>query len=208
MNAGEPEPSAAGLALARRYLEQSRPDRALKSLEGVDPDRPGYWTLLATALHNSERYADAAGAAREGLKRDGESDGVLYVLASAQTALGDLASAEQTVLEILRLDPQDTAALSLYARMLATGGQADKAAAVLATARRLEPQDRTVLRTHAFVQWVQTHDKDALQTIRELLARDPEDEAALLLLSTIESEEGAHHTSYNASVGSWRDSQR
>lgn len=197
MTGAQHDPSAAALVLASHHLSQSRPDRALQALERSDPTSPGYWRLLATALHNTERYAEAAGAAREGLKQDPDTVGLMYVLASALTELNELAAAERIALHAVRLEPESVMVMSLYGRMLATGGQLEKAAAVLAEARRLDPDDRAVLRTQAFVLWIQTRDRQAVAIIRELLAHDPQDPAALLLLSAIEGEEGAHHTSYD-----------
>jgi tetratricopeptide (TPR) repeat protein len=195
MSGAVANPSAGAIELARVHLAQSRPDRALEALAKTDPQTGDYWVIRATALHNLDRYEEAAQAASEGLKSS-QSIPLLLVLASAWTEMDRLGDAERVILSALALDPEDSLCLTSYARMLATGGQVEKAAAVAAEAVRQAPDDVRVQCTRALTLWMNSEDRHAEYVLRRVLAEAPEDEAALSLLSVIESQRGDHQTSY------------
>jgi tetratricopeptide (TPR) repeat protein len=195
MNAVGLEPAAGAVALARHHLAQSRPDRALKALEHVAPEGGEYWLLRATALHDLERYEEAARAASEGLK-SWSSTTLLLVLGSAWTELNRLADAERAILSALADDPQDAVSLTSYALTLAAGGQVEKASAVAAEAVRHDPGNLRALTTHAYMLWITLQDRAAEQVLRNVLAEAPEDEGALGLLAGMEAEQGQHDKSY------------
>jgi tetratricopeptide (TPR) repeat protein len=189
------DPTAGAVELARVHLAQSRPDRALEALARIDPETGDYWVIRATALHNLERYEEAATAASEGLKWS-QSMPLLLVLASAWTETDRLADAERVILSALAMEPENALCLTSYARMLATGGQLEKAAAVAAEAVRHAPGDAHVQCTRALTLWMISDDRHAEHVLRRVLAEAPEDQGALSLLAAIESERGDHHTSY------------
>ena len=196
MTVPAPDPAAAALALASHHLAQSRPDRALDAIDGLDPGVEGYWAIRAAVSHDLERYDDAVKAARKGLQEAPDDVRLQYVLASGLFELNFLAAAERVVLTVLRNDPTDPSFLSLYARMLASGGQLEKASNVISAARRHDPEDLGAMRTQAYVLWVDTRDREAAEIVRKLLADNPDDAAALMLLSTMEADEGAHQQSF------------
>ena len=195
MSAGSATPEAGVIELARVHLAQSRPDRALETLSRAVPEGHDFWVLRATALHNLERYEDAAKTASEGLKSI-ESLQLMLVLASAWTELNRLADAERVILQALSREPQNEVCLSNYAMMLATGGQFEKAAAVAAEAVRCAPSDVRTRSVQAITMWLNSDDRRAEQQLRAVLAEAPEDQASLLLLAAIEGERGEHHIAY------------
>lgn len=195
MNRPASDPSRGALELARLHLAQSRPERALEVLGRVDPEGTQYWLIRAAALHDLERFQEAADAARSGLASS-QSVGLMLVLASALAEMNRLADAESVILSALALEPHDDQCLTAYARMLAGAGQVAKATAVAEEAVRHAPHDHHVLCTRAMMQWLNGRDHDAETLLRRVLAEAPEHPAALNLLAAVESERGDHHASY------------
>jgi tetratricopeptide (TPR) repeat protein len=170
-------PEEKALALAEHYLSVGQPDRALATLASQsDLQDIRLWTLRAQALYDLDQDAEAADAAREGLRIDAESIWLLDLLCGAELQLGHLEAAEEAILTALRLESEDPHLLSRYAYVLLRAGEHGKAGRVLAEAERVDADDPIVIRCRITYEYVRGNDAAVERHSRRLLDEfDPED---------------------------------
>jgi len=181
---------SAALALAERFLELEQYDRALGAIARADFEDPEAWALRARACLGLGRFDEAERAAQLGLERDPQHAFLLYLLAFARYRSGNLAGAEQAVLAALELDAEWTEALCLYGELVASAGQFAKAERLLAEAERVDPESGAVLRLRHLLDTLQHKGERAVESARELVARDPENAHAQLALGYAERNRG------------------
>jgi Flp pilus assembly protein TadD len=169
-----------GGALARRFLELRRPERALDALgESLDEES---WALRAEAFLQLGRWDDAVESARRGLAEDPSDITLLDLLALAEAKRGDLAAAERAIRTALELLPDHPLLLVHYAHFLLQGGEVDAAAVVAREAERVAPDDSSVAGLQIAYAYVTGRDRDLEAASRNLLRVDPENEFGHRLL--------------------------
>jgi Flp pilus assembly protein TadD len=169
-----------GGALARRFLELRRPDRALDALgESLDEES---WALRAEAFLQLGRWHDAAESARRGLADEPTDITLLDLLALAEAKRGDLPAAERAIRNALELLPDHPLLLVHYGHFLLQGGEVDSAAAVLREAARIAPDDPSVAGLAVAYAYVSGRDRDLEAASRNLLRVDPQNEFGHRLL--------------------------
>lgn len=171
------EPDGKNLALAHHYLDIDQPQRALQALDssGATVEAPDYWLLRGQALYDLGRYAEARTAAREGLAREPESVGLLYLSCNAEVKLGDAAAAERAILAALRLAPEDPYLLCRYAHLVAKAGQIDKAGRLVDEAARVAPDSPVVHKARATLSYLRGKNREMGEHSQRVLADDPDD---------------------------------
>jgi tetratricopeptide (TPR) repeat protein len=186
------------LSLAEGALARSRPEKALEALARVDAEtleQTRYWILRASALGELGRYPEAAEAAQSGLTR-GCDPWLLYYLARALTATGDLPGAERAVLAALAAEPENPSFLVCYAWILGRGRQLDKARRVVERAERVSPENEEVIAVRALVEYARAKDRRASAAARSLLAINPSNSTGHYMLATLGSTQGSIEDSY------------
>jgi tetratricopeptide (TPR) repeat protein len=186
------------LGLARHYLELGRADSALAELEKADGsvDDPEFWALRAEALRLLERPAEAAEAAKEGLKREPESLELLDMLALAELDAGHDKEALAAIEAAVELYP-DVAELHAHRALVLARRKPRsfrvqsfrEARAAVDEALRLDPQSEEALRVRAQVAAL-SGDSRVGGYASEVLARDPEDELAHIMVGIGHAQRG------------------
>jgi len=172
------EPTQHKLAMARYLLFMEQPQRALETLKSctaVELEDDTYWEVKAQALSDLDQHAEAVKAAQIGLGRVPESTKLLYLLATAEGALGNLANAERAILSALELSPEDPLFLCRYALLVAQASQFDKAERLVNYANRIAPEHQMVARTRVLLAYLRGDDRRVQVHSQELLAKTPED---------------------------------
>lgn len=111
------------LAVARIYLQQQRPQRAYSTLEALaatyPPEHVPVEVLVpqGIALRQMGRLAEAAERLRAAVQRGNPSAELWYELAQTQFALGETASARQSLQAALTCDPQHAPSLALREKL-------------------------------------------------------------------------------------------
>lgn len=184
---------ANNLALARHYLNVDQPAQAISVLDrsaGTLLHDPEYWYLRCQALHDLERYSEAAQVARVGLGNDPHNVYLLYIYCNCLSNLGDLPGAEQAILAALRIYPDEPGFLSRYALLVAEAGQLDKAMRLVYEASRIAPNHPAVMSAQALIAYLSGDDKRMGQVSKEMLREDAEDALGHYLLGVHNAVQG------------------
>lgn len=161
------------IQLAREYVLRARPERALEMLEHAWPENPETCLWRANALHQLERYEEAADCAQLGLDLQPDASYLHHALARAKQMLGQHAEAEAAILESLRLNPEEPEAIAIHASILSSQGKRRAASKVIRDAANLAPDVRTVRLMHAMMN-LSRDDETAIRISRELLEAEPD----------------------------------
>jgi tetratricopeptide (TPR) repeat protein len=183
------------ITLAGLQLEQGNPTRALETLDraqGGVLEIPSYWFHRAWALNDLKRYQEGAMAAQKGLALNPDNVWMLFILALNQEKLDKLADAEISVLNALRLAPENPLLLTYYANLVAKAGQWDKAERLQAEAERIDPTNSIVVRNRTKLAFIRGDTKTAVSGARTMLANDPEDTFAHYVTGHMAAEQGAY----------------
>lgn len=165
------------IALARHYLQISRPDRALEVLEQsqfVDHSSETVWFLRGKALYDLKDFTRALDAANFGLKQAPESRQLLALLGDIEVKRDDWAAAERAYLSALRQSPRDPNLLCAYAHLAARAGRMDRAENLVAQATQVSPRHVQVLQAQIAMAYLRRDSREAERLGRELLAIDPD----------------------------------
>lgn len=182
-----------GLALAQRYIQVGRPDRALEALAQLDETAaaaPEARWLRGFALYGAERYADAAESAQEALEDDPGEPGLLYLLSLATEQLDELAESDSAILAALEQDPDDAELLCQYASVCMRAGQLDKAERLIERASAAAPGSADVLSAGIALAYLRGDDRRARRHTEELLAMNPEDVQGHRMLGVLDLNRG------------------
>jgi tetratricopeptide (TPR) repeat protein len=180
------------LTLAQHYLDISRPDRALETIDSgsVDVSDIEFWRIRAAALLGVGRYGEARNAAMSGLGLEPDDITLLATHALAAANLHDVAGAERSLLAALRVDPENAWLLAQYARLVGSHGQLDKAKELIEAAGRSDPESDTVRQVRGFLSYLAADDATAARHAEEALAADPEEQSAHLLRGVVLAHQG------------------
>ena len=111
------------IEIARIYSHQQRPHRVLAMTSAIDPRtlQPTQATdvhlMRATALRDRQRFTDAVGELQQILVLDTNHVQARFVLASIYWQQRDIGRAQNSLAEVLRLNPNHPAALRLQHQM-------------------------------------------------------------------------------------------
>ena len=183
------------ISLARHYLEIERPERALELLARAlhdDPKNVELHELRASGLLDAERPAEAAEAARAGL-RTLESIILLDVLAG-EPAQGCGSARRRARCSRRCGSSRRTRSLSHYALVLGEGGVEEKAMSTLARAEAIAPDDLAVMKARVALAYLFGRDREASRQGKELLEESPEDPFAHSILGSVASGRGSART--------------
>lgn len=182
------------LGLVAEYMAIGQPQKALASLTKItDSDffESGiYWVLMSQIQFDLEDYPKAISAAKKGLANEPESTVLLEILSRSYTEVDDLESAENTILQAIKLEPEDPSLLSQYALMLALGGQVEKAQKVLQRAKKYDPEGLTTRRAEGVLSYYIGDTKSSLESHRDILKDNPDDEYSHMLTGAALLEQG------------------
>ena len=185
--------SVNNLALADRYLEIGKPERALQTLDdagGIVLHSALYWRLRTRAYLQMERYPEAKDELMGGLANSPEDVVLMYLLSICEWKLGDLAAAERAILGALRQFPNEPSLLSRYALLVSRAGQIEKARRLINRAAEIDPHDTDVLRVRVALSQAQGDHKEVERLTRRLLAEDPEEAFGHRALGDLSLEQG------------------
>jgi tetratricopeptide (TPR) repeat protein/tRNA A-37 threonylcarbamoyl transferase component Bud32 len=192
----QPDGSRGFQMLGAAYQSMGENDRALKSYEkaiAIRPDVRAYGNMGAL-YYVQGRYAEAARALEEAIRRDANLPRQLRYLGDSYRQLGQADKARECYLKVvkleedaLRVNPRDADALSLMALAEAKLGRAADADRHLADAQAAAPRDKDVLYRKATVQALRGEKAEAMVTLdaalkqgySPVLARQETDLAAL-----------------------------
>ena len=111
------------IEVARIYSHQRRPHRVLAMTSAIDPrtlqptQAIDVHLMRATALRDRQRFADAVGELQQILVLDTNHAQARFVLASTYWQQHDIVRAQNSLAEVLRLNPNHPAALRLQQQM-------------------------------------------------------------------------------------------
>src|SRR5690606_37391871 len=108
-------------------------------LERFRKDRSERPDVLARALLDDDRAADALEVATQGLKTAPRDPALMIAQGRAQLALGDTLAAEATLLQAVRADPKSVDALRWLATLLIRRGDPARAVKALERAIAIDP---------------------------------------------------------------------
>jgi tetratricopeptide (TPR) repeat protein len=186
------------LGLARHYVEIGSAERALAELEKV----PGaiedseFWTLRAEALRELGRSTEAGQAAKAGLEREPDHLELLDLLALAELDSGHEREALAAIDAALELYP-DVAELHAHRGLILARRKPRsfrpqsfrEARAAVDEALRLDPHSEETLRIRAQVAAL-SGDRRVGEYAAEVLAREPNDELAHIMLGISHAQRG------------------
>ncbi len=182
-----------GLALARHWLQVNRADQALDQLTRLPADEAlslDAFVLRAAALHDLDRYEDAAAAAETGLGRFGPDPQLLAMLGTARRSAQQYEPAERALLDGLALSPTSVYLLCTYARVCLDVGQVEKARRLVERAASEDPEDDLVAHVRVLVAYASGQDDEALRRSREALRIGPDEAANHALFAMASSVRG------------------
>lgn len=140
--AAGPDPVEAAFTKAQRYNDVGRHDDAERELcraLGDDPQNALLFCELARTRIGAERIEEAREPAEKAAALAPEWYLPFAFLAVIDTELGRHSAAERTVLEALRLEPEEPWCYDIYGRLLLRTGHLDKAERVLKRGLALDP---------------------------------------------------------------------
>lgn len=160
------------VAVAEWYVEIGRAREALDALRDADPMNFRTAELRARALLVLGRFAEAEEQARQALAFFPEDVSLLALLASVQMAT-NAEVAEATVLDGLKLDPENLRLLQLGVIVRLQQGKYEAAETMLERAMRISPDQCQGVRTLFLL--AASESSEAREASRELLRQFPDE---------------------------------
>lgn len=133
---------------AKHYYDIKQYSKALDIINKALAERPddGYaFFLKAACLNDSGRYEEALHACGMCMQFGYELKNTHNLLAVIYKNLEDFSKSEYHLLETLRLDPQNAAAIATYSFIMYQTGHTEKSDALMAKAARIDPLHEKVL---------------------------------------------------------------
>lgn len=175
------------VALAEEYRRSGHPDRVIELCRTELTRQPAHLSghvLLARALLAVGRDADARNALRTALEVDSENLVALRLMAEVAVRAGDVDSARSFLSRALAIEPRDS-------DLLATAAALEQDHEIDSSATRSAP---FVTETVAELYLGQGHRAAAIEVLRQILERRPDDEDVRARLASLEAPAPAGET--------------
>jgi tetratricopeptide (TPR) repeat protein len=182
------------LKLSQLYIEQGKPIRALETLDhagGAAQEHWNYWYNRAWVLLELKRYKEGIEAARKGLWLAPELPSLFWMLALNQDGAGEVDHARVSLWQGLRKQPENIFLLTESAWIEGRLGQWEKATTHQRYAEQLAPFHRKVKINQLRLAGLQNDLPEVRRIAEGILAEEPENGYALLMLGMVAKDEGA-----------------
>lgn len=159
--------------------------RELPAAFAIDPDNFRNHILAGIVAVEQEDIETARRHAEKALSANPVHFDGLFLLYRVQQATGDLAAAENTLLEMLALYPHNAALHAQYADLMLSTLHVGRARELAREALRLQPdlQSATIIEILADV--VEGHGKAARERLATLIKRNPENQEVAMALAVV-----------------------
>lgn len=171
--------------LAEHYLNQEKPEKALDVLDAAPSEiyqESHYFHLRCLGYYQLHFYEQAIECIQEALTIESDEPNYLYLLGLLRFELCQTNLAEQAFLEVLRLEPDHLMAMLGYARLLMSCAHFEEAEKFLKKAAQRAPESQRVKAGLLLYHSILGADKRVLVTGEEILAEDPENRYAHIML--------------------------
>lgn len=134
------------------------------------------WQIYIDILADAKRFDEARDAAIQGSKAFPDKTQLLFLRGVYQERTGRMGDAENSMLAVIKIDPNHSSALNFLGYMLAEQGrELDKAQAMVQKALQLKPGDGSYLDSLGWIQYQRKDYKRALETLNKALEASPEE---------------------------------
>jgi Tfp pilus assembly protein PilF len=170
---------------ATRYLQDAREainrndwesaEKLLRQAVKVDPQNREAWQMLVMVLVRQNRWTEAESLAAKIRDREAKADALLMLADIAYTQR-NWDKAKQIYQQVIKLDPDNAAALNNYGYMLAElGEQLDEAEKMIRKALKIRPNEPAFLDSLGWVYFQRGNYREALKWVEKAVKGQPKD---------------------------------
>jgi Tfp pilus assembly protein PilF len=160
-------------AISRNDWESA--EKLLRQAVKVDPQNREAWQMLVMVLVRQNRWTEAENLAAKIQDRKAKADALL-MLADIAYMQRNWEKAKQIYEQVIKLDPDNAAALNNYGYMLAElGEQLDEAEKMIRKALKIRPNEPAFLDSLGWVYFQRGNYREALKWVEKAVKGQPKD---------------------------------
>jgi tetratricopeptide (TPR) repeat protein len=182
------------VGLAKLFMEQGNPTRALEILDKATGDIHAhwrYWYYRAWALERLKRFTEGMETARRGLWVAPEEPALFWMLALHQDGAGQIDHARGTLWRGLQRHPDNIFLLTESAWLAARLWKWEEANQYQQRAEQIDPAGRMIRRNQLRLAALRNDTAEIRRVAKVVLAEEPENSLALYLLGVVAANAGS-----------------